>query len=99
LGNVPIIKLNKVVSDHAADVWVKLKGGNPRGSYKDRMALAIIEGAEIWSDLKPGMTVVEYTGDSTGSGLLTEVKKHPESIHSFGTERMTTANPLVQGFT
>ena len=69
IGNTPIVKLNKVVPDHAADVWVKLEGGNPTGSYKDRMALAIIEGAEIRGDLKPGMTVVEYTGGSTGSGL------------------------------
>ena len=69
IGNTPIVKLNKVVPDHAADVWVKLEGGNPTGSYKDRMALAIIEGAEIRGDLKQGMTVVEYTGGSTGSGL------------------------------
>ena len=51
IGNTPIVKLNKVVPDHAADVWVKLEGGNPTGSYKDRMALAIIEGAEIRGDL------------------------------------------------
>ncbi|MDX1522994.1 MAG: cysteine synthase family protein, partial [Anaerolineae bacterium] len=42
---------------------------NPTGSYKDRMALAMIEEAERRGDLRPGMTVVEYTGGSTGSSL------------------------------
>jgi cysteine synthase A len=50
-------------------VLVKLEGFNPTGSYKDRMALAMIEGAERRGDLRPGMTVVEFTGGSTGSSL------------------------------
>ena len=95
IGNTPIVKLNKVVPDHAADVWVKLEGGNPTGSYKDRMALAIIEGAEIRGDLKPGMTVVEYTGGSTGSGLafVCEVKRyqfHVVSSDAFAKEKLDT---------
>jgi len=53
----------------AADVFVKLEYFNPTGSYKDRMALAMIEGAEARGALKPGMRVVEYTGGSTGSSL------------------------------
>ena len=47
IGNTPILKLNMIVPNHAADVWMKLEGGNPTGSYKDRMALAIIDGVEI----------------------------------------------------
>ena len=95
IGNTPIVKLNKVVPDHAADVWVKLEGGNPTGSYKDRMALAIIEGAEIRGDLKPGMTVVEYTGGSTGSGLafVCAVKGyefHVVSSDAFAKEKLDT---------
>ena len=95
IGNTPIVKLNKVVPDHAADVWVKLEGGNPTGSYKDRMALAIIEGAEIRGDLKPGMTVVEYTGGSTGSGLafVCAVKRyefHVVSSDAFAKEKLDT---------
>jgi cysteine synthase A len=48
---------------------VKLEWFNPTGSYKDRMALAMVEEAERRGDLRPGMTVVEYTGGSTGSSL------------------------------
>ena len=95
IGNTRIVKLNKVVPDYAADVWVKLEGGNPTGSYKDRMALAIIEGAEIRGDLKPGMTVVEYTGGSTGSGLaficaVKGYKFHVVSSDAFAKEKLDT---------
>jgi cysteine synthase A len=48
---------------------VKLEFYNPTGSYKDRMALAMIEGAERRGALKAGMRVVEFTGGSTGSSL------------------------------
>lgn len=69
VGNTPIVQLQKVVSPNSADVLVKLEYFNPTGSYKDRMALAMIEEAEKRGDLRPGMTVVEYTGGSTGSSL------------------------------
>jgi len=69
VGNTPVVQLHKVVPDGAADVFVKLEWFNPTGSYKDRMALAMIEEAERRGDLRPGMTVVEYTGGSTGSSL------------------------------
>lgn len=95
IGNTPIVKLNKVVPGHAADVWVKLEGGNPTGSYKDRMALAMVEGAESRGELKPGMTVVEYTGGSTGSGLafICAVKGynfHVISSDAFAKEKLDT---------
>jgi cysteine synthase A len=69
VGNTPVVRLGAVVPEDAADVYVKLEWFNPTGSYKDRMALAMIEEAERRGDLKPGMTVVEYTGGSTGSSL------------------------------
>ena len=69
IGNTPVVRLNKVVPPDCADVLVKLEYYNPTGSYKDRMALAMIEEAEKRGDLRPGMTVVEYTGGSTGSSL------------------------------
>src|SRR5579862_8862226 len=69
IGNTPIVKLRKVVPPGSADVIVKLEYFNPTGSYKDRMALAMIEAAEQRGDLRPGMRVVEYTGGSTGSSL------------------------------
>lgn len=69
IGMTPLVRLRKVVPSHAADVYVKLEYFNTTGSYKDRMALAMIEEAEARGDLRPGMTVVEYTGGSTGSSL------------------------------
>ncbi len=69
VGNTPVVQLTKVVPAGAADLFVKLEWFNPTGSYKDRMALAMIEEAERRGDLRPGMTVVEYTGGSTGSSL------------------------------
>ena len=69
IGSTPLVRLNKVVPSGAADVLVKLEFYNPTGSYKDRMALAMIEGAERRGALKPGMRVVEFTGGSTGSSL------------------------------
>jgi len=69
IGNTPIVQLRKIVPGGSADILVKLEYFNPTGSKKDRMALAMIEEAEKRGDLKPGMTVVEYTGGSTGSSL------------------------------
>ncbi|HEX5468041.1 MAG TPA: cysteine synthase family protein [Gaiellaceae bacterium] len=69
IGRTPIVRLERLVPSDAAEIWVKLESTNPTGSYKDRMALAMIEGAERDARLRPGQTVVEYTGGSTGSSL------------------------------
>ena len=69
IGGTPVVRLRKVVTAGDADVLVKLESVNPTGSYKDRMALAMIEGAEARGVLRPGMRVVEFTGGSTGSSL------------------------------
>jgi cysteine synthase len=69
IGHTPIVELRRVVPPRCARVLVKLEYYNPTGSYKDRMALAMIEAAERRGDLKPGMTVVEWTGGSTGISL------------------------------
>lgn len=69
IGNTPLVRLSRVVPQGAAAVWIKLEYYNPTGSYKDRMALSMIERAEQRGTLKPGMTVVEYTGGSTGISL------------------------------
>jgi cysteine synthase A len=69
IGRTPVVRLRAVVPPGAADVLVKLEFYNPTGSYKDRMALAMIEGAEARGALRPGMRVVEFTGGSTGSSL------------------------------
>ena len=69
IGNTPVVKLRKLTSPSSADVVVKLEYISPTGSYKDRLALAMVEGAEARSLLRPGVRVVEYTGGSTGSSL------------------------------
>jgi cysteine synthase A len=69
IGNTPLVKLQNIVPQGSADVYVKLEYFNPTGSYKDRMAFAMIDEAEKRGMLKPGMTVVEYTGGSTGTSL------------------------------
>ena len=69
IGNTSLVKLRKVVPPDGADIFAKLEWENPTGSMKDRMALAVIARAEQDGRLKPGDTVVEYTGGSTGAAL------------------------------
>jgi cysteine synthase A len=74
---------------------VKLEYFNPTGSYKDRMALAMIEGAEARGALRPGMRVVEFTGGSTGSSLamvcaMKGYAFHPLSSDAFSAEKLDT---------
>jgi cysteine synthase A len=69
IGNTSLVRLRRVVPEGCAEVWVKLESENPTGSLKDRMALAVIERAEADGRLRPGGTVVEYTGGSTGTSL------------------------------
>ena len=69
IGNTPIIKLQKIVPENAAEVWLKYEAVNPTGSYKDRMAKSVLENALKRGELSPGDKVVECTGGSTGSAL------------------------------
>ena len=69
IGKTPLIKLERLSEPNCAEIYVKYEGGNPTGSMKDRMALSMIEGAERRGELKPGGTIIEYTGGSTGSSL------------------------------
>ena len=69
IGNTSMARLRKVVPANCADIVVKLEWENPTGSVKDRMARAVITKAEEDGRLKPGDTVVEYTGGSTGTSL------------------------------
>lgn len=68
IGNTSLVRLRNVVPS-TAEISVKLEWENPTGSIKDRMALAVISRAEADGRLKPGDTVVEYTGGSTGASL------------------------------
>src|SRR5919202_428303 len=69
IGNTPLVRLRRCVPPNGAELWLKLEYRNPTGSMKDRMARAMIEGAERDGLIEPGDTVVEYTGGSTGPAL------------------------------
>src|SRR6476660_1640850 len=95
IGHTPLVQLHRVVAPGSAEVFIKLECLNPTGSYKDRMALAMIEGAEARGALKPGMRVVEFTGGSTGSSLamVCALKGYPcvlLSSDAFAREKIQT---------
>ena len=69
IGDTPLVRLTRCAPSNGAELWLKLEYRNPTGSLKDRMALAMIDGAEREGALGPGDTVVEYTGGSTGPAL------------------------------
>ncbi|HVP57059.1 MAG TPA: cysteine synthase family protein [bacterium] len=69
IGNTSLVQLRKLVPPNCGDISMKLEWENPTGSMKDRMALAVISRAEADGRLKPGYTIIEYTGGSTGASL------------------------------
>ena len=69
IGNTPLVKLNKVVPGVSATVLAKVETTNPGNSVKDRMALKMVEDAELRGDLKPGGTIIECTSGNTGMGI------------------------------
>lgn len=84
IGNTTLLALRNVVPGNGSRILLKLESENPTGSMKDRMALAMIEAAEADGRLKPGGSVVEYTGGSTGVSLslVCAVKRYPLHIVS-----------------
>jgi cysteine synthase A len=70
VGQTPIVKLNRIVDENSAEVYLKLEYFNPGSSVKDRIALAMIEAAEEQGLIKPGVdTIIEPTSGNTGIGL------------------------------
>ncbi|NJB84351.1 cysteine synthase A [Lewinella marina] len=95
IGNTPLIRLSRLTTPDMAEVYVKFEGANLTGSMKDRMALSMIEGAERRGELREGMTVVEYTGGSTGSSLAMVCARkgyraHFVSSDGFAREKLQT---------
>lgn len=69
IGRTPLVRLKMFEPQSGAEIWLKLEGGNPTGSYKDRMAVSVLSRALERGDVRIGDRVVEYTGGSTGTAL------------------------------
>lgn len=81
IGNTSLVQLRRVVPPGCARIFAKLEWENPTGSMKDRMAIAVISRAEADRRLRPGDTVVEYTGGSTGTSLALVCAARGYPIH------------------
>jgi cysteine synthase A len=80
IGNTPLVRLRQCVPPNGAELWLKLEYRNPTGSMKDRIALAMIAGAERDGLLSPGDTVVEYTGGSTAPRSLSSAGRRDTAL-------------------
>lgn len=82
IGNTPLVRLQRMVPPGSAQVWVKLETGNPTGSYKDRTALTMVEGAAADGILQKPVRLLECTGGSTGTSLafVCAVKGYPFTV-------------------
>lgn len=99
VGNTPLVELASVRPEGGARIFAKWEGANPTGSMKDRMAQAMIRGAEADGDLEAGQHVVEFTGGSTGSSLalVCGIKGYPLTLLSadcFAEEKIRTMQAL-----
>jgi cysteine synthase A len=95
IGNTPIVSLRKVLLPHSARVLVKLEWTNPTGSMKDRMAKAVIERAESEGRIRPGDTVVEYTGGTTGVSLALVCAAKGYRFHAVSSDAFSSEKRLT----
>lgn len=84
IGNTPLVQLQRIPPPGSAEIWLKLESSNPTGSYKDRMALAMVESVEKSGKLTADTSLLECTGGSTGSSLafVCAVKGHRFTVIS-----------------
>ncbi|NLP53044.1 cysteine synthase A [Bacillus sp. RO1] len=113
VGNTPVVKLNRIVEEDMADVYLKLEFMNPGSSVKDRIALAMIDAAIEDGKLKEGDTIIEPTSGNTGIGLamiaaakgLKAILVMPETmslerrnlLRAYGAELVLTPGPEGMG--
>jgi cystathionine beta-synthase len=69
IGNTPLVRLNKITKDLPCEVYAKVEYFNPGNSIKDRMAIKMVDVAEMEGKIKPGGTIIECTSGNTGMGL------------------------------
>jgi cysteine synthase B len=69
IGNTPLVRINRLNPNKNVSIYAKIEGGNPSGSIKDRMALKMIEQAEVSGKLIKGKTIIEPTSGNTGIAL------------------------------
>jgi cysteine synthase A len=69
IGGTPLVRLNRIVPEDSAEIYVKLEYQNPGSSVKDRIAISMVDEAEKEGVLKPGGTIIEATSGNTGIGL------------------------------
>ncbi|KAE8318366.1 tryptophan synthase beta subunit-like PLP-dependent enzyme [Aspergillus transmontanensis] len=86
IGNTPCVQLTRVVPPGCARVFLNLESLSPTGSYKDRMALSVVEEAERRNELRRSMTVVEATGGSTGSSFAFVCALRLNTMTAFGAQ-------------
>jgi len=110
IGHTPVVRLNRIVPEGSAAIYVKLESANPGGSVKDRIALSMIEDAEAKGLLKPGSILVEATSGNTGIGLAfvaaakgygitltmpeTMTQERRALLKAYGAELVLTPGPL-----
>ena len=84
IGKTPLVQLQRIPPPGSAEIWLKLESSNPTGSYKDRMALAMVEAVEKSGKLTADTSLLECTGGSTGSSLafVCAVKGHRFTVIS-----------------
>jgi cysteine synthase A len=82
IGQTPVVRLNRIVPEGSATIYLKLESANPGGSVKDRIALSMIEDAEKRGVLKPGAELLEATSGNTGVGLafVASAKGYPITL-------------------
>lgn len=113
VGKTPVVKLNRIVEEDMADVYLKLEFMNPGSSVKDRIALAMIDAAMEEGKLKEGDTIIEPTSGNTGIGLamiaaakgLKAILVMPETmslerrnlLRAYGAELVLTPGPEGMG--
>ena len=95
IGHTPLVQLQRLVPAGSARVLIKLESANPTGSMKDRVAQAMVQAALAHGRLKPGGTVVEYTGGTTGVSLAyvcaaLGLRSHFVSSDAFSEEKLRT---------